>query len=448
MFVEQSAERIRMVRTLFVLAGLIPCAVLAGAAVWRHSGGHAEAIERECETLLGLPLEIGGVEHLRPGAMRLAKVELLSPDGAAIIALQKVDVETSATEVRLTVPRLECTPRAAAAFAGLAGDWLSQPQRFPAAVVVDVGELVWGAGAADAGGRGLRVECVASDGVRAVRARREPETSEELRVLSTVAAERAGASGSQPDSPASRRIEVHCAVEEPLPAAIVAAVAGIPEAAGRAIGADARIRGHVDAVMQDGRWTGDCDGLVERIDLASCTARAAHRLAGEATVSIPRFRIEAGRLADCQLDCSATAGRLGQDFLDAAVRTLGCRAGPAYRSLAYDPLRSFDSLAFSLRIDGDGMLLRAPGDRGAALIQAHGIAILEEPSGTVPTERLAWLFSPPGRAAVPASDVSAWLISRLPVSAAKPAGTRTAAGGQPVRSLPAAGGKAGVPGEF
>jgi hypothetical protein len=231
-------------------------------------------------------------------------------------------------------------------------------------------------------------------------------------------------------------------------------LAGWPAEVGLAVGADAVIRGHVDAVLQDGRWSGELDGLMERIDLASCTSRATHRLTGEATVSVSRFRVEASRLAACDLECSASAGRVGQDFLDAAVRALGCRAGPAFRSLAYDPLRRFDGLGFSLRIDGDGMLLRAPGDRrtaatnAQALMQVQGITMLEEPLGTIPTDRLAWLFSPPGRAAVPASDESAWLISKLPLSGGNQGESRVANGEQPTRPLPPRAGQPGAARDF
>ncbi|MFN5756371.1 MAG: hypothetical protein ACK48M_06230, partial [Planctomycetia bacterium] len=98
MFIEQSAGRIRLVRTLFVLAGVMPCALLVGIAAWRHSSRHVEAVERQCEALLGMPLEIGGVRHLRPGAMRLEQVALLSAAGEPILVLPALDVEVSAVE--------------------------------------------------------------------------------------------------------------------------------------------------------------------------------------------------------------------------------------------------------------------------------------------------------------------------------------------------------------
>ena len=71
MFIERSAARIRLVRTLFVLLAVLPCAGLCGWAAVRHSKGHREAIERRFEQVIGLPLAIGGVEYVRPNVMRL-----------------------------------------------------------------------------------------------------------------------------------------------------------------------------------------------------------------------------------------------------------------------------------------------------------------------------------------------------------------------------------------
>jgi hypothetical protein len=76
MFIERSSARIRTVRTLFVLLGLVPCAGLCGWAVLRHSSFHRRAIELRCEQAFGMPVRIGRVEHVRPDALRLHGCEL------------------------------------------------------------------------------------------------------------------------------------------------------------------------------------------------------------------------------------------------------------------------------------------------------------------------------------------------------------------------------------
>ena len=72
MFVERSATRTHLVRIVFVLVGLFPFIALAAWAVLRHSDGHLHALRREGEQMLGLPLHIGSVEHVR-GAIILGK---------------------------------------------------------------------------------------------------------------------------------------------------------------------------------------------------------------------------------------------------------------------------------------------------------------------------------------------------------------------------------------
>jgi hypothetical protein len=398
MFIERSAGRIRLARTVFVLAGLVPCVALVALASWRHSPSHVESLERDGTALLGLPVEIGAVDHPRPGTVRLDKVRLRGPSGDEILAISSLDVEVSAVECRLTADRLTCTPRAAAQLAALAQGWLEQPARFGRDLVVDVREVEWQV-ADVAVGRptGLHAECVAAGGSRAVRVRREPAGTDEIRVQSSVS-----------PTPA---LDVAGVIEEPLPAAIVAALAGLPDIAG----AEALVRGRVDAECSDGRWSGEVAGVLERLDLAACGARAEHRLRGEAAVEISRLKLSGGRIEACDLGLTATQGRVGQDFLDALVRQFGCRPGPAYRSLAGDAMREFDRFSCRVGIDRDGVRVRAFPDTATGILSSHGLVVLDEPAQPVPVERLAWFCSPPGGVAVPASAASAWLISKLPL---------------------------------
>lgn len=426
MFIEQSAGRIRLVRTLFVLAGVLPCALLVGLAVWRHSARHVEAVERECESLLGMPLEVGGVRHLRPGAMRLEAVSLLAATGEPILALPALDVEVSATEVRLATQRLEGTPRVIAALAEIGGAWLGEPERFTKAWVVDVAEVVWPAapGAAAMRTSGMHAEGATVADARAVRVRREPQGRDEIRVQSS---RRVGAA----DAAGGRRIELHAVIDEPLPAALVAAMAGLPPAAALAAGPAAVVQGSVAAVHEAGQWSGEMSGTLGRIDLATLTASAMHRMTGEADLEVTTLDFAHGRLVTGEANLSAVAGRVPQDFLNAVVNVLGCRTGPAFRSLASEVVRGYDDVACRVRIDGRGLAIRAPGDRAGAVMRFQGLAVLEEPTEPVPAERLAWLLAPPGRVPVPASDATAWLISRLPSGAVAP--TAGAVGG---RELP------------
>lgn len=396
MFIEQSVARRRGVRLLFVAAGLLPCAALAGIGWWRQSVGHVAAIAGEAAAHLGMPVTIGRVVHPRPGVMRLSGVTV-----GNVLVVPEVEVETAAAEVRLRVPRVECSPAAARLVAEVVGEWLRRAARFPRSWVVDVGDLTWlPQDGARIGAGGWHGECVAADDVRAVRLRREPSTTEEIRV-------RLGPDG----------LAVEAALENGVPASIVAAVVDA-DAWADALGSRAFVRGTIQAVQEAGRWKGKATGVVERLDMAAAYPGGERRLQGEATLTITELEFAKNRLARCDLHVAAAQGSIAQDVLDDLVSSLGCRPGPAYRTLAGDAVRRFDGLACRVLLDADGLRLRSAARPGGGLIESQGLTLLEESAGPVPATRLAWLLSPAGRPPVPASAASGWLISVLPAGPA------------------------------
>jgi hypothetical protein len=440
MFIERSAARIRLARTLFVLLGVLPCAGLCGWAAVRHSSGHREVIERRCEQVIGLPLAIGSVEYVRPNVMRLRDCRLSSASGAVVLAAPAIEVESLASELRVTLGRLDCTPEVARVLAGLARDWLRQPARFPVDCVVDVNDFSWrprqpaAAGGTTPGGsetarvpaRALHVECVAANGSRAVRVRRNAESGQVPDEVRVVAGNLAGAGGEgaapQPDGvrPVEQggagMLEVNGTITEPLPIALVEALAGL-EPGVLPLGEEASVSGTFGAVVDAGQASGSAQGRVDRIDLAAASLHMPHRVSGEALLAIDRLEWKRGRITACECLCSISRGRLGQRLLDACVSALGCRPGPAYRSLARDEFRSFDDVSALLRIDSSGIELRAAPGRTGCLARTQGLSILDEPQVSVPLERIAWLLAPPGAVAVPASRTTAWLLGFFTIEA-------------------------------
>jgi len=449
MFIERSAARIRLARTLFVLLALLPCAGLCGWAAVRHSRGHREAIERHCEQVIGLPLAIGGVEYVRPNVMRLRDCRLSAASGAVVLVAPTIEVESLASELRVTLGRLDCTPELARVLASLARDWLRQPARFPVDCVVDVDDFSWrprqsaaaegtqpgGLGPARAAARPLHVECVAANGSRAVRVRRSAEggqAPDEVRVVAGNLAD-AGGEGAAPLSDGIRPLEqgggdgleVAGTITEPLPITVFEALAGL-EAEALPLGEEAAVSGTISAWLDAGLSRGSARGRIERIDLAAASLHLPHRVSGEALLAIDRLEWSRGRITDCECQCSVSRGRVGQRLLDACVSALGCRPGPAYRSLARDEVRGFDDVSALLRLDSTGIELRAAPDRGGSLARTQGLSILDEPQVTVPLDRLAWLLAPPGAVAVPASRATAWLLGFFTIDPP---------GGQAVRPL-------------
>jgi hypothetical protein len=440
MFIERSTARIRMLRTVFVLLGILPCAGLCGWAAMRHSDGHREAIERRCEQVIGLPLAIGTVEHVRPNAMRLRDCRLSSSGGAVVLSVPVIDVESSSGELRLTLGRLDCTPELARTLAGLARDWLRQPVRFPVDCVIDVHDFSWRPRPhADVGpvANSLHVECVAANGSRAVRVRRSADRSspaDEVRLVAGVVGSPGGQDDDTQPQVAPRAVEhtaagmeVHGSIVEPLPVDVLEAAAGL-EAGTLPLGAGAVVSGSVAAVLDGGVSSGSARVRVEQVDLAAASRHLPHRLAGEALLDIDGLEWSRGRITACGCQLSVSRGRVGQPLLDACVSMLGCRPGPAYRSLAREEVRSFDDVSVRLGIENGAVDVRAEPGRDGALARVQGLSIVDQPQVPVPLDRLAWLLAPPGSAAVPAAKVTAWLIGcfaidaqmRPPVRAAQP----------------------------
>jgi hypothetical protein len=427
MFIERSWARIRGVRVAFLLLGLVPCAGLGAWAAWRQSPPHREACAERFSRALGLPVRIGRLEHLRPGGLRARGVEIRLPGEEAPVVLPAVDVEWSAAELRLRIGTLDAGPAVVRGAAALARDWLAQPARFPLDCVVEVAECAWRGTplAATPGAGGLRVECVAAHGSRAVRVLHAPSSQgggDELRAVSTASA-------------GDDRIDVTGRIAAPRPWPLVAAALGIDETA-VPLGAEAGVSGEFAVTVAGGRIDGSARGLCVGIDAAAATAALADEVAGTATLDVAAAAFSGGRIERLEAVLSVSRGRVAQRLLDALVATLGCRPGPALRSLDRDRSRAFDEARMRVVIDGNGLDLRGATGRSGALVEVQGFSIIDEPGRLVPLDRLAWLMSPAAAPPVPASAATARLLDFLPLGSSP--GGKPEAGGQPAeRSDPA-----------
>lgn len=428
MFIARSARRIRIARAAFLLAGVLPCVVLVAWAIQRHSAAHRDAVRREWEQAVGLPITVASVEHPLPGTVRARGCGLATADGTPVLAADTVAVEASATEVRLQFESLDCDPAGAAALAGLASEWLERGARFRRNVVIDVADFAW----AVPGPSGhtehrrigpVRFECVVQGDTRAVRiVRRDADDgADEVRIVRAAGIGDAGAGDG--------RMEIEATCTDPLPLPILAAIAAHGPVAGLPLGRAATVRGRLDAARVDGRWTGAASGRVAGVDLASCTAAFPAGASGTMNVEVRSIEWRDGRIAACDLACDAVAGRADRRFLDALVGTLGCRPGAGFLGAAVDRERAFDAAGWEVRIDGRGIELAGSARLGGAVAVADGRPLLEPPAGIVPPERLAWLLAPPGAVYVPSSGAGAWLMSLLPQGGGPVERTSRAGGG-------------------
>ena len=419
MFVARSAARIARARAAFVLLALVPCLGLGAWAVHRRSEAHRNAVRLAWQRQLGLPLTVAAIDHPRPGVIRGRDCVVAATDGRPAMTLPLVEVETAATETRLRIDRLRCDAAGAAVLASVAGEWLERGARFDRNCVVEIADFAWDtpAGSGD-DPSALRIECVVQEGDRAVRIVRPTSSGsdDEVKILRRIDSNTAGDHG--PESMAVR-FEIDADCRRPLPFAILAACAGGTPLAGCDAGDEAVVTGTVHAAYDAAGWSGTASGVVDRVDLAACTAALAGGAAGEATIAVDDLRWSRSRLEACDIACTANRGRLEQRLLDALVGTLGCRPGTAYGP-SDGRGRAFDAAAWRLWIDHRGAELRAT--PGAASGLAGGLAtvggqsIVDPPPGGFPVDRLAWLLAPPGATFVPATGPGAWLMSILPRS--------------------------------
>ena len=421
MFVAQHSARSRFVRTAFLAAGLLPCAALLSWASWRHSWGHREALRRSIEGHLGVGLSIGNVEHLRPGCVRLRDVVVHEKGSGAGIGIPCLDADVAAGEVRLRAMVVNSTPAAVAMLASLGRAWLEQPLRFERNVVVEVDELRVASGprstAVDGGiapwdGGGVRVECVGTDGGRAIRIRTAPDSGDELvvRVLD--------------DTPDGRSaVEVQGRSSRPLPVPLVAAVLDWPALA-RTCGAAATVSGSIDARSGADGWGGVIDAELARIDLSASTAGLSLRLDGEGALSIPEGRFAAGRLSRGRGRITGGPGSIARESLAMLVSIVGCQPGVAWKTIERGGEVRFDRLSADFSIAPDGVTLAADADAG--LIRIPGGALLTAPPGPVGIDRIAQALSHAALAAVPATPTSAWLLSTIPLPPPSTSGDTTA----------------------
>lgn len=414
MFIERSAAKIRLVRMLFVLLAVLPCAGLAGWAVYRRSATFRDGLAREVEQLLGVAVAIDDVRHLRPGGLRCGRVRFRSADQAVELIVRDVEVESSTDELRLRLPELVCSPEGAGLLAGIARAWLTEPMRFTRNWVIEIGGLAWSVGdqpaAARRRSREVRVECVAAGGSRAVRIVRSAgpgEAADEIRVVV-----------GDPSHSEAGMAELHAAVGDPLPWSIVRPLVGSGAAGRLSFGADAVISGSCTAIASAGGWSGQGSGRIDMIDIGSIGGM--YRLAGTATLDIERMEWSDDRLVRLEAAAVAGRGRVDQALLETLVGVGGCRRGPAHRSLSGETLRPFDEVDCRLVVDGAGMRVRAAPGREGALIRWQGLSLVDEPAAIVPLDRLAWLISPVPGPSIPAVPGAAWLMTVMPQADSRP----------------------------
>jgi hypothetical protein len=415
MFIERSAGRIRLARFVFVAVGLLPCLAVVGWAAYLGSAVHRDAVRGSWEKVVGLPLEIGAIDHPRPGVVRASRWSIVTAAGGRRLELPTVEIESAAHEDRIRIDRARVDAPTAAVLAGLGREWLQGDVRHPRNCVVEVADFGWSSdglieAGAEAGGQPqspipVRIECVARGKTRAIRVVRRAAVEDELRIVRAV---------DDADGRGAERIEVDATWSDAIPLAILTAAAGWDGGSIVAVGGSATAAGEVHTSRDGDGWDGIARGRLLGIDLRPCAERVKASASGTATIIVDRLAWRDGRLDDAVIECLTTAGWVDAALFDRLVIALGCKPGPAAATSGAMPTRAFDAAGCVLRLhDGQLDLQPSPAVPGG-LASTGGVPLLQPPTVAVPFDRLAWMLSPPAATFVPAAGPGAWLMSILP----------------------------------
>lgn len=422
MFVERSAARIQLVRTIFVCACLLPTLGLVGWAAYRRSSLYANPLLGAWSQSLGLAVAVDTMEHVRPSVVRLREITLTDGRQHPLAAVPVAELEERSQGVLVQLPALTLDANGVRTVAAVSLAWLTEPVRFPRGGVVRIADFSWKADTREQPQGGFRVEYVVADGGRAIRVRREPADSDELRLRAVAA-------------PDGLRLEAELICERGLPADLVSAATGwMPS-----FGPSATIRGHLTASAAAAgggtaavRWSGGGDGVVSGVDLAGMAAVAGQMARGEAVLRIENLALEDGRITAARFLLSAEEGEVSRTLLERMVTVFGCRlgaaAGPvtAWEEWLAGPPLAFDDTALAVELDRSGVALQAVGMSATTLAAWQGRPLLEAGGGRVSYDRFAWLFAPTAigtiPATIPASPRAIEVLSRLPATAGGPRG--------------------------
>jgi hypothetical protein len=419
MFIARSVARIRRARLLFVVIGLAPTVALVAWAVHRRSETYRAQVQARWQEAIGLPIVVGRIEHPRPGVTRVHDCVLPTAAGRPAVELPVVEVESSADEDRIRIPRLDCDAGTAAIAFDLAGRWLVDDIRFRRACVVEIGGFSWGDAMPhepdqpNASHASLRVECVKHDASRAIRIVRRDSPGDEVRIVRHPH-DRAGA---------STTYDVDATITTPIPVAILASLAGSHSAGLASAGPHATLTGSLLASCAADGWKGEARGRINGIDLAAASAAVGDRASGTADVDISRVNVTGGRVCDALAEVNVSHGHVDRRLFDRIVLALGARPGAAAARLPPTEPLPFDNAACIIAIGPHGVQVQATPRVPGGIATTRGEVLLAAPTVPVTADRIAWLLSSPGTTFGPTAGPGAWLMSVLPTLAPQTAPT-------------------------
>jgi hypothetical protein len=185
------------------------------------------------------------------------------------------------------------------------------------------------------------------------------------------------------------------------------------------VGPQSLVRGCVRASRTEQGWSGEAKGQLWDVELDRLVSgRFPHTLRGSGQITIESAQFRQGRLDQLQGKLLATSGVISGSLLDAAVQCLSLA-----KTTGQIPPRSllpYDDLTLAFLIDNRGLQIRGRDLNGPILSGPQGPLLQQTASSQqpMPVAALLQTLIPVGLVQVPASPQAAWLLERLPCSAA------------------------------
>lgn len=431
MFRLSDATRRQITMGLFLLLCVIPSVVVIGVGVWRSLPGRVAAEERRLTLLLGQPVEIDGVRHLRPGAAFYEGLEIRDPESAEVlVCCDQVRAELGAfrpkgakrehPQLRLSAGEVTITASSAESFRALANRLLQR--RIDGAPVYT---------------------CLVAK--QLIFKHRESEfPAEQLEAWATLHATKSvidvklRASGLETKEPISMSLVRNREYEPPVDGFMIATKDGVlpcsimetilpffPDVGQEAVFQGSIVADHVPGGCQlKGQaigWTGwrlRVKGDLQDIDLRKLAGRhIPHEISGLGKLHLEDLAFREGRLQSMIGELKARDGSISRALVNSCVTELGLKTNhpiAGYASLPYL------ELAVGFQLDGRGLAIcgMCDADPPGALLLGTYTERLEAPTPTfgwiTPAKVVAAVTGMPGEDPLTVSPYAASLLQRMP----------------------------------
>lgn len=400
----------------FLLIGVTPLLLVGGWCWNRHAPGYALAEARQLSRQLGLPITLGGVRRLRPGATLYEQLEAADPETGQIILrcrLLEVVRGTETDQQGRRRPTLWMTA--------------SQPEVDTAAM-----RRIWQCLQRTLEGScgSLEADVRLSAAELTLRAADNSQTLAEVRGAvenlpgGAVAQLDFRLPGVKSSKPACIRVFRNRQVSPPasgfeldtgggeLPCSLLAI--GLGQL--KPLGPRCHFYGYIGGNETPQGWDAQVFGELLELDVGRLVSdHFPHRLTGTGEASILSARFHRGRLEAGSAILTVGQGKIDRSLLTAAVECLGLT--PAADELPTGNLVSFDQLALLATLDARGLRLggRCKEVEKGTILSCGGNRLLGEPTQSAPAVALARMLVPESALEVPASRQTDRLLRFLPV---------------------------------